>query len=152
MLDVPLALHVGFQHHSRELRREVRLLSLAHAADYPLAKSLSDLFTALDRQLRDGIGVEQIEAALAQGLDPPTWSCTCRAACGHPRAGSSGCSTWPTSSAGRSGCCHWPAPPSNAVPGLVPGQFVRQAGGDAPRSWTEARANGHANGHANVAT
>jgi anti-sigma regulatory factor (Ser/Thr protein kinase) len=69
VLDVPLALYVGFQHHFRELRREVRLLSLAHESDYPLAKSLSDLFGALDRQLRDGIGVEQIEAALAQGLD-----------------------------------------------------------------------------------
>ena len=67
ILDVPLALYVGFQHHFRELRREVRLLALAHESDYPLAKSLSDLFGSLDRQLRDGIGVEQIEAALAEG-------------------------------------------------------------------------------------
>jgi len=69
MLDVPLALYVGFQQHFRELRREVRLLALAHQGDYPLATSLSDLFTSLDRQLRDGIGVEQIDAALSQGLE-----------------------------------------------------------------------------------
>jgi hypothetical protein len=69
ILDVPLALYVGFQQHFRELRREVRLLALAHATDYPLAKSLSDLFGSLERQLRDGMGVEQIEDALAQGLD-----------------------------------------------------------------------------------
>jgi anti-sigma regulatory factor (Ser/Thr protein kinase) len=69
ILDVPLALYVGFQHHFRELRREVRLLALAHESDYPLAKALSDLFDSLDRQLREGIGVEQIEAALAQGLE-----------------------------------------------------------------------------------
>jgi anti-sigma regulatory factor (Ser/Thr protein kinase) len=62
---VPLALFIGFQQHFRELRREVRLLSLAHERDYPLAKSLSDLFTMLDRHLREGIGVEQIESALA---------------------------------------------------------------------------------------
>lgn len=67
ILDVPLALFIGFQHHFRELRREVRLLALAHESDYPLAKSLSDLFGSLDRQLRDGIGVEQIDAALAAG-------------------------------------------------------------------------------------
>ena len=66
---MPLALYVGFQHHFRELRREVRLLALAHQSDYPLAKSLSDLFATLDRQLRDGIGVEQIEAALARGQE-----------------------------------------------------------------------------------
>lgn len=67
--DVPLALYVGFQHHFRELRREVRLLSLAHESDYPLAKDLSDLFSVLDRQLRDGIGVEQIDVALKQDLE-----------------------------------------------------------------------------------
>jgi anti-sigma regulatory factor (Ser/Thr protein kinase) len=69
ILDVPLGLFVGFQHHFRELRREVRLLALAHESDYPLAKSLSDLFGSLDRQLRDGIGAEQIDAALAEGLE-----------------------------------------------------------------------------------
>lgn len=65
ILGVPLALFTGFQQHFRELRREVRLLALAHERDYPLAKSLSDLFATLDRHLREGIGVEQIEAAFA---------------------------------------------------------------------------------------
>jgi anti-sigma regulatory factor (Ser/Thr protein kinase) len=65
ILGVPLTLFIGFQQHFRELRREVRLLSLAHERDYPLAKSLSDLFATLDRHLREGIGVEQIEAAVA---------------------------------------------------------------------------------------
>jgi hypothetical protein len=64
ILGVPLQLYIGFQQHFRELRREVRLLSLAHERDYPLAKSLSDLFATLDRHLREGIGVEQIEAAV----------------------------------------------------------------------------------------
>ena len=65
ILGVPLQLYIGFQQHFRELRREVRLLSLAHESDYPLAKSLSDLFGTLDRHLREGIGIEQIEAAVA---------------------------------------------------------------------------------------
>ena len=65
ILGVPLRLYIEFQQHFRELRREVRLLALAHEDDYPLAKSLSDLFATLDRHLREGIGVEQIEAAIA---------------------------------------------------------------------------------------
>ncbi|MGB0101353.1 MAG: ATP-binding protein [Nocardioides sp.] len=67
VLGVPLRSFVAFQRHYRELRREVRLLALAHEADYPLAKDLSHLFGALDRDLRDGIGTEQIEQALASG-------------------------------------------------------------------------------------
>ncbi|MEP9382378.1 ATP-binding protein [Nocardioides sp. KR10-350] len=69
VLGVPLALYVGFQNHFRELRREVRLLALAHAAEYPLAKSLSDLFSALERQLRDGIGQAEIEGAVDSGAE-----------------------------------------------------------------------------------
>ncbi|WP_051218345.1 ATP-binding protein [Nocardioides insulae] len=65
VLGIPLPLYIGFQQHFRELRREVRLLALAHEVDYPLAKSLSDLFGALERQLRGGLGITASDAALA---------------------------------------------------------------------------------------
>lgn len=65
--DVPLALYVGFQHHFRELRREVRLLSLAHGEAYPIATRLSDLFAALELELDDGLGLSQFQGALAAG-------------------------------------------------------------------------------------
>lgn len=61
---VPLRHFFGFQMHYRELRREVRLLALANESAYPLAKTLSDHFGALDRQLSEGIGAYQIDAAL----------------------------------------------------------------------------------------
>jgi anti-sigma regulatory factor (Ser/Thr protein kinase) len=61
---VPLRSFVEFQRHYRELRREVRLLALAHEAEYPLASDLSHLFGSLERDLREGIGTEQIESAL----------------------------------------------------------------------------------------
>jgi len=64
--EVPLRTLHASQTHWSELRREVRLLALAHEDDYPLAKSLSELFADLDRVLRDGI-YEEIEAALAAG-------------------------------------------------------------------------------------
>ena len=69
ILGVPLRHYVGFQTHFRELRREVRLLAVAHEADYPLAKTLSDLFSVLERQLRDGIGLSDMEGALAQNAE-----------------------------------------------------------------------------------
>lgn len=64
---VPLRTFVDFQGHYRELRREVRLLALAHEHEYPLAKNLSDLFGSLERDLREGIGADQIDRALASG-------------------------------------------------------------------------------------
>ena len=64
---VPLRTYVMFQRHYRELRREVRLLALAHGADYPLATSLSDVFGSLERELREGMGADQIEDALHAG-------------------------------------------------------------------------------------
>ena len=76
LLGVPLRHYVGFQQHFRELRREVRLLAIAHEADYPLAKSLSDLFSTLERQLRDGIGLSDMEGALAQNSDVADLSVT----------------------------------------------------------------------------
>ncbi|WP_205473349.1 ATP-binding protein [Nocardioides sp. SYSU D00038] len=66
---IPLAAYAGFQRHFRELRREVRLLALAHEAEYPLAKNLSDLFGTLERQLRDIAGLERVEAALQAGRE-----------------------------------------------------------------------------------
>ena len=69
VLGVPLRTHLLFQHHYRELRREVRLLALAHASDYPLAQSLAEVFTSLERELRDSMGTDQIEAALRAGRE-----------------------------------------------------------------------------------
>ena len=65
--DVPVAAYVGFTRHYRELRREVRLLALAHQQDYPLAKNLSDLFGSLEQPLRAGLGSDRIDAAQAAG-------------------------------------------------------------------------------------
>ena len=65
--EVPLRSFLDFQVHYRELRREVRLLALTHEADYPLAKTLSDLFGSLDRVLREGISPDQVEDALRAG-------------------------------------------------------------------------------------
>lgn len=66
---LPLRTFQDFQVHYRELRREVRLLALAHEADYPLATNLSHLFDTLDKVLREGIAIDQLERTLASGHD-----------------------------------------------------------------------------------
>ena len=67
MREVPLRTLHASQTQWSELRREVRLLSLAHEDDYPLATSLSELFADLDRILREGMHSDDIESALASG-------------------------------------------------------------------------------------
>ncbi|MDQ4051992.1 MAG: ATP-binding protein [Actinomycetota bacterium] len=64
---VPVEAYTAFQRHYRELRREVRLLALAHEEEYPLAKSLSDLFGSLEKPLRHDLGADRIDAALESG-------------------------------------------------------------------------------------
>jgi hypothetical protein len=63
VVGVPLTTHQQFQRHYRELRREVRLLALAHEADHPLARTLSDLFGSLERDLRVNLGSDQVTMA-----------------------------------------------------------------------------------------
>jgi len=146
IIDVPLALYVSFQHHFRELRREVRLLSLAHQSDYPLAKNLSDLFATLDRQLRDGIGVEQIEAALARGQEstdlvvhmPRATAATLSRFVELLDLADEFCREERLLSLARS-------PQQRKFQVWFLCEFVRQAKGEPPLSWLEARSNGHAN-------
>ncbi len=52
-----------------ELRRELRLLALTHGGDYPLATELSDLAFEVEQERRQSLGVEELERALAAGLD-----------------------------------------------------------------------------------
>jgi hypothetical protein len=145
ILDVPLDLYVGFQHHFRELRREVRLLALAHESDYPLAKSLSDLFGSLDRQLREGIGVEQIDSALSQGLDttdlvvhmPHATAATLVRFVELLDMADEFCRQQRLLSLART-------PEQRKFQAWFLTEFVRQAKDEAPLSWLEARSDGHA--------
>ncbi len=69
LLNVPVRAHRSFQRHYRELRRELRLLALAHESDYPHAKNLSDLFGSLEGRLRGDLTTDQVAAAHEQGAE-----------------------------------------------------------------------------------
>ncbi len=66
LLGVPLEWLAEFQRHYLELRREVRLLALAHEEHYPLAKTLSDHFGTMHRQLVDGMEVDGTDQSPAR--------------------------------------------------------------------------------------
>lgn len=62
--DVPVSIATGLRRHYHDLRREVRLLSLAHEDDYPLAKNLTDIFAQFDHAF-PAEATHQIESAAA---------------------------------------------------------------------------------------
>lgn len=66
---LPVNLYVDFRRHYQELRRELRLLSLAHETDYPVAKNLSDLFRRFDDEFRKARGADKLDSAIASGED-----------------------------------------------------------------------------------
>lgn len=60
LLGVPRPLYSDYRHRYNEIRRELRLLALASEESYPIARSLSDLFTIFDQQVRIGRGSDTL--------------------------------------------------------------------------------------------
>ncbi len=58
LLGVDLKLFMGTQNQYSDLRRELRLLALAHESDYPLARDLSTMFVTYERQFPPGSDLE----------------------------------------------------------------------------------------------
>lgn len=67
LLGVPVAMLADFERHQRELAREVALLALAAESDYPLAKTISDVFDSLRRDVRPDLG-EQLRQLRDAGV------------------------------------------------------------------------------------
>jgi anti-sigma regulatory factor (Ser/Thr protein kinase) len=69
VLDLPVALFARFRQRYNELGRELRLLSLAHGQDYPIARELTEVFLQVEQERRLTRGMERIDQAEAEGLD-----------------------------------------------------------------------------------
>lgn len=67
LLDVPVDLMQGTLSHGAELRRELRLLAVAHQDTYPVASDLSAYFSALARDFRWQFGGETMLEAIQAG-------------------------------------------------------------------------------------
>src|SRR4051794_37276816 len=71
LLNVPTELMQATLGHSAELRRELRLLAVAHQDTYPVASDLSTFFSALARDFRWQLGGDALMSALQKG-EPST--------------------------------------------------------------------------------
>ncbi len=58
LLGLDVKLFFGTRNQYADLRRELRLLSLAHEADYPLARDLSAMFVTYERQFPPGTDIQ----------------------------------------------------------------------------------------------
>ena len=62
MRDLPVAQLTEFRRHYQELRRELRLLSMAHQDDYPLAQDLTLVFQRFERSFPNSLRTQYLEA------------------------------------------------------------------------------------------
>ncbi|HET8665974.1 MAG TPA: ATP-binding protein [Nocardioides sp.] len=69
LLQVPVGLMQGALAHGAELRRELRLLAVAHHDTYPVASDLSAYFSALSRDFRSQFVGEALVRAIQAGRD-----------------------------------------------------------------------------------
>jgi len=69
LLGMPAVLFGQFRRRYSEMRRELRLLALAHGEDYPVASELTEVFLEVERERRLARGVNNLDAAIEQGLE-----------------------------------------------------------------------------------
>jgi anti-sigma regulatory factor (Ser/Thr protein kinase) len=145
---IPVHDYITSSRHYRELRREIRLLALAHQDDYPLAKNLSDLFSAMDQPARAQVGTQHIEAAYAAGEETTDLELTL------PRRivervdlfiemldlADEFCRAERLLSVART-------PEERAFQTWFLREFVRQARGEEPRPWAAVRSDDRENSH-----
>lgn len=72
VVDLPVQLFAHFRKRYYELGRELRLLSLEHGQDYPVATTLTDLILQAEQERRLAEDVERLDDAVARGVDRMT--------------------------------------------------------------------------------
>lgn len=68
LLGMPVQEFAAFRVWYAEMRRELRLLALAHPDDYPLAGALSEVSLRVEQERRQSRGVETLDGAIDRGL------------------------------------------------------------------------------------
>lgn len=69
LLGMPVRVFAHYRLWYEELRRELRLLSLNHGTDYPVARELSELTLQVEQDRRQARGVERLDAAITSDDD-----------------------------------------------------------------------------------
>ncbi len=138
---LPVDLYSDCYLHHQELRRELRLLALAHGDTYPIAGSISRVFRSFDEQLRRSGGTSVLDAALegeaaSKALDvplvvPQTLPHTASRMIDMLELADTFCRSERLLSLATS-------PEQRAFRRWYLGEFVRQCDGEKPIPWTEA--------------
>ncbi len=138
--QMPVETYVEFAIQHRELRRELRLLSLAHGDTYPIATSISRVFRMFEDQLRRTTGRDALEDALEDGraglLDlhlvvPPELPHTASRMVDMLELADSFCRSERLLTLATS-------PEQRAFRRWYLGEFVRQGDGEAPTPWSRS--------------
>jgi hypothetical protein len=137
LLGMPVRLFAQFRGWYVDLRRELRLLSLAHGDDYPVAEELSELGLQVEQERRLAHGVEDLDRAVREGRDrvdleyhvPVTAGDTMRRLRELLDSADRFCRDQRLLSLART-------PQQKRLTDWYLGQFARQAAGDAPQPWS----------------
>ncbi|WP_165872991.1 ATP-binding protein [Nocardioides jejuensis] len=138
--DLPVDLYAATYVHHQELRRELRLLALAHGDSYPIASSISRVFHSFDDQLRRSGGADALDAALegeaetktidATLVVPPTLPHTASRMIDMLELADTFCRSERLLSLATS-------PEQRAFRRWYLGEFVRQGDGESPLPWSD---------------
>ena len=136
LLSMPVQVFAHYRGWYDELRRELRLLALNHAVDYPFASELSELTLQVEQERRQAVGIDRLDAAIAAGDDRVDLvyrvPVTAGATMGRLRALLEQADVF---------CREQrlltlePAPQQLALRNWYLGEFTRQADGEQPRPW-----------------
>lgn len=135
--DLPSDLYAACHVHHQELRRELRLLALAHGDSYPIASSISRVIRSFDDQLRQSGGVRSLDRLLEHPngrvdielVVPPTLPHTASRMIDVLELADTFCRSERLLSLATS-------PDQRAFRRWYLGEFVRQGDGESPTPWS----------------
>jgi anti-sigma regulatory factor (Ser/Thr protein kinase) len=136
LLGMPVRVFAHFRLWYDELRRELRLLAMAHGSEYAVAQELTDLTVQVDRERRQARGVSRLDEAIRSGDDRVDLVYDCPASAATTMARLSVALTRADAFCREQGLLA-----ASATPQLVQlwtwylGEFERQARGEQPRPW-----------------
>ncbi|CAN5316724.1 hypothetical protein BH18ACT9_BH18ACT9_01310 [soil metagenome] len=65
LIGMPVGLFADFRNWYAEIRRELRLVGLAHPGDYPVATAMSELTLQVEAERAQSLGIGDLDAAIA---------------------------------------------------------------------------------------
>lgn len=68
LVGMPVRVFASFRGWYAEMRRELRILALAHGGEYPVATEMAEIIVQVEQERRQARGVEKLDEAIEAGL------------------------------------------------------------------------------------